>query len=262
VDLIGLRAYVDSEHVPVDTESRAEIVDRVARSVDMFQADVGVVMDSTAERITIVTPSGRILDHDTALHAMVWLWVNSGLSRQDGAGIAVPLTASTAVERIAGQAGHFVRRTGTSRRALSAASLDPAIGFAGSRHGGFVYPHFLAGYDAVMSFGMLLTLLDRHGMDLDEVVVGLPEFHLQERSVLCPFDRKGAVMRSMAELARTSDVDVIEGVRIPHDYGWVLVLPHATEAQVAVYAEGDTQDRAAELLERYVGEVRDAIANG
>jgi mannose-1-phosphate guanylyltransferase/phosphomannomutase len=262
VDLIGLRAYVDSEQTPVDTESRTDVLKRVARSVDMFQADMGVLMDSTAERITLVTPAGRILDHDTALHAMVWLWANSGLSRKDGVGIAVPVTASTAVERIAGEAGHFVRRTGTSRRALSAAALDPAIGFAGSRRGGFVYPHFLAGYDAVMSFGMLLTLLDRHGMDLDDVVAALPEFFLQETSVFCPFDRKGVVMRSMAAVSRTSEVDVIEGVRIPHDDGWVLVLPHATEAQVAVYAEGDSAERAAELLERYVAEVRETIANG
>jgi mannose-1-phosphate guanylyltransferase/phosphomannomutase len=230
--------------------------------VDVFQADVGVLMDSTAERITLVTPAGRILDHDTALHAMIWLWVNSGLARADGLGVAVPVTASTAVERIVGAAGHFVRRTGTSRRALCAAALDPAVGFAGSRRGGFVFPHFLAGYDAVMSFGMLLTLLDRHGMDLDEVVTRLPGFHLEEKSVFCPFDRKGAVMRSMAALARTSEVDVIEGVRIPHDDGWVLVLPHATEAQVAVYAEGDSQERAAALLERYVDEVRETIANG
>ncbi|MBN2247319.1 MAG: NTP transferase domain-containing protein [Coriobacteriia bacterium] len=262
VDVIGLRAYIDSERSPVNDGERSALLDRLARSVDMFQADIGVFIDSTAERITLVTPSGRILDNDTALHAMVWLWANSTTTAAEGRGIAVPVTASTAVERIAGDAGRFVRRTGTSRRALSAAALDPAIGFAGSRRGGFVFPEFLAGYDAVMSFGALLRMLDHHGLDLDEVVARLPEFHLREQSVFCPFDRKGAVMRSMAALGRIGEADVIEGVRIPDAKGWALVLPHATEALVHVYAEGDDGSAADALLQRYVETVREAIANG
>ncbi len=262
VDLIGLRAYVDSERTAVNDVERTVLLERLAHSVDMFQADLGVSMDSTAERITLVTKSGRVLDHDTALHAMVWLWANSEGTGEGGVGVAVPVTASTAVERIAGTAGRFVRRTGTSRRALSAAALDPTIGFAGSRHGGFVFPHFLAGYDAVMSFGALLRMLDRQEMDLDDVVAELPAFHLREESVFCPFDRKGAVMRAMAALGRIGDVEVIEGVRIPDEKGWALVLPHATEAQVTVYAEGDDTAAAEALLGRYVEAVRDAIANG
>jgi mannose-1-phosphate guanylyltransferase/phosphomannomutase len=125
-----------------------------------------------------------------------------------------------------------------------------------------VFPHFLAGYDAVMSFGALLRMLDRHGMDLDEVVAGLPEFHLREESVFCPFDRKGAVMRSMAALGRVGEAEAVEGVRIPDGDGWALVLPHATEAQVSVYAEGDDAAGAEALLNRYADAVRDAIANG
>ncbi|MEL7667299.1 MAG: sugar phosphate nucleotidyltransferase [Actinomycetota bacterium] len=262
LELIGLHAYVDSERAPVNDGERTAILQQLARSVDMFQADVGVAMDSTAERITLVTPSGRVLDNDTALHAMVWLWANAGASDTSAPGVAVPVTASTAVERIAGAAGRFVRRTGTSRRALSAAALDPAIGFAGSRRGGFVFPHFLAGYDAVMSFGALLRMLDHHGMDLDEVVAGLPEFHLREESVFCPFDRKGAVMRSMAAIGRVGEADAVEGVRIAEADGWALVLPHATEAQVNVYAEGPDDARAEAILTRYADAVRDAIACG
>ena len=262
IDLIGLRAYVDSERAPVNNEERSALLERLVRSVEMFQADVGVAMDSTAERITLVTPSGRILDRDTALHAMVWLWVNGEQSEGEGRGVAVPVTASTAVERIAGEAGRFVRRTGTSRRALSAAALDPAIGFAGSRRGGFVFPRFLAGYDAVMSFGALLRMLDQQEMDLDAVVERLPEFYLREESVFCPFDRKGTVMRSMAALGRIGEAGAVEGVKIPDEHGWALVLPHATEAQVNVYAEGDDAESADALLKRYVEAVRDAIANG
>jgi len=261
IELISLRSFVDSEHADVGVVERDAIIGQLARSVDVFQADLGVSMDSTAERITLVTGSGRVLDHNTALHAMVMLWCAADLPEAAGLGVAVPVNASQVVERIAAEYGRSVRRTGTSRRALSTAALDPAIGFSGSRHGGYVFPRFLAAYDALMSFGMLLRLLGAQGKTLDEVVEGLPEFNVREEAVFCPFDRKGAVMRTMAALGENSEAAMVEGVRIPQDGGWALVLPHATEALVYVYAEGSDAASADEILSRYVGEVQAAIAN-
>src|SRR5574340_131786 len=101
IDLISLRAYVDSERPRVDAAEHDSQLEQLARSVDVFQAALGVSMDSTAERVTLVTGSGRVLDPDTALHAMVWLWCHTRIPGEEGLGVAVPVTASTAVERIA-----------------------------------------------------------------------------------------------------------------------------------------------------------------
>lgn len=259
-ELITLRAYVDSEKARVAPEERDSQIHELARAVDMFQADLGVSMDSTAERVTLVTGSGRILDPDTALHAMIWLWCRADASH--GKGVAVPATASSVVDQIAEGAGRFVRRTGASRRGLSSAALEADIGFAGSRRGGFVFPAFLAAYDAVMTLGMLLRMLDNLDTTLDAVVDGLPEFHLRHQAVFCPFERKGAVMRVMAATSQNDEEASVEGVRITTDDGWALVLPHATQSVVDVYAEGATAATADAALLRYVGQVQDAIANG
>lgn len=260
IDLITLRAYVDSEHARIAPEERDSQIGELASSVDMFQADFGISIDSTAERITLVTGSGRVLDHDTALHAMVALWCDCQVPDGAGCDVAVPVTASSVIEQIAAACGRTVRRTGTSRRALSAAALDPHVGFAGSRRGGFVFPHFLAAYDAMMSFGMVLRMLDHQGTTLDEVVAGLPAFNLRQESVFCPFNRKGAVMRTMSALGEPGSV--VEGVRIGTDDGWALVLPHATEAVVYVHAEGSTPESADVTLAQFVAAVQEAIANG
>lgn len=261
VELVGLRAHVDSERVRADVEQRDSQIGELTRLTRLFEADLGVAIDTSAERLTLVTGKGRLLDHQTALHAMVWLWCNTELEHGEGLGVAVPVTASEVVERIAAACGRHVVRTGTSRRALSSAALAPGIGFAGSQRGGYVFPHFLAAYDAVMSFGMLLRLLDQHDMTLDEVVGALPPFHLRHQAVFCPFDRKGVVMREMAAVGEMGVSGVVEGVRIPGDHGWALVLPHATEATVNVYAEGDTAEAADGILARSIHAVEDAIAN-
>ncbi|MRR11873.1 hypothetical protein EG835_05260, partial [bacterium] len=262
IDLISMRAYVDSERPRVGTAERDSQLEQLSRSVDVFQAGLGISMDSTAERVTLVTGSGRVLDHDTALHAMVWLWCHTEVTEGEKTGVAVPVTASSVIDQIGRECGREVRRTGTSRRALSSAALDPHIGFAGSRRGGYVFSDFLAAYDAVMSFGMLLRMLDHQEMTLDQVVDLLPDFHLRHEAVFCPFDRKGAVMRTMAAIGQLNQADIVEGVRISTDDGWALVLPHATEAIVHVYAEGSSCASADRTLATYVEMVEDAITNG
>ncbi|MDZ4654489.1 MAG: sugar phosphate nucleotidyltransferase [Coriobacteriia bacterium] len=257
VELIALRPFVDTEKTRVEAVERDVYMEQLVQSVDMFQADLGVSMDANAERVTFVTPRGRVLDHDTALHAMVKLWCETD---KTGTGIAVPLTGSRVVERIAGQHGRHVIRTGTSRRALSDAAHSNEVGFAGSRNGGYVFPSFLAAYDAVMTLGMALHMLTELETDLDTIVDGLPECHLRQHAVHCPFDRKGAVMRQMALLANTHEVEMTEGVRVIEPEGWVLVLPHPSESAVDVYIEGDTVEAAELLLERYSSMVRHAVS--
>jgi len=257
IEMIALRPFVDSEQTRVAGASQESMTEQMVRSVDVFRADFGIAMDATAERISLITGSGRVLDPDTTLHAMTYLW-----SRTDSSGLcmAVPLTASRVVELIAGDAGHCIVRAGTSRRSLSAAALRDDVGFAGSQTGGFVFPRFLAAYDAVMSLAMVLRMLDTLETTLDEVVENLPPFHLRRRSVFCPFDRKGAVMRQMAEIGLHREVEMTEGVRVVHDDGWALVLPHESEASVDVFSEGGTAAIADEIADRYVALVEQAIA--
>jgi len=262
VDLITLRAFIDSEKARTDAAERDEQIGELAHSVDVFQADLGISLDTTAERVTLVTGSGTILDHDTALHAMVKLWCGSHVGEQEGADIAVPVTASRVIDDLAAECGRSVVRTGGSRRALCAAARRPDVGFAGSRRGGYVFPWFLAAFDSVMSLGMLLRMLDRAETTLDEVVAGLPEFFLRHEAVPCPFNRKGAVMRTMAAAGHNGEEESAEGVRITTDDGWALVLPHATDAVVHVYAEGADGPSAEATLERYVETVVDAISSG
>ncbi|MBN2821796.1 MAG: NTP transferase domain-containing protein [Coriobacteriia bacterium] len=255
IEVIALRPFIDTEKTRVASVERDAHMGQLVRTVDMFQADMGLSMDANAERVTLVTPRGVTLDNDTALHALVWLWCETDKS---SAGIAVPLTASRVIERIAEKTGRTVIRTGTSRRALSNAAHSESVGFAGSRNGGFIFPRFLIAPDALMTLGMLVRMLTELDTDLDAVVEALPEFYLRHVPVHCPFDKKGAVMRRMAALGETHEVEMTEGVRVLEPHGWALVLPHASDSIVNVYVEGDSDAAADALAEQYSEFVRQA----
>lgn len=247
VNLLSLNPFSDAERTVASASVELPDYSQIQHGIELFGADFGLKMGPSAEHVTLVTPSGRVLDGNTALHAMVDLWCRTDPT---GMPIAVPLAASQAVEAICARTGHTVLRPGRSRRSLASLALSGEIGFAGSTSGGYIFAEFLASYDGVMALGMLARMLATDGRSLDRVIDELPEFHLLRTELPCPLDRKGAVMRAVTEAAAGLETDMTEGVKVHVDDGWALILPHATDPAVTLWAEGP-DDAAAEKLAEY-----------
>jgi mannose-1-phosphate guanylyltransferase/phosphomannomutase len=257
INLIALNGVIDSEasSAPPEEPQDGAIVE-LMRAVELFGADLGVIFDWGAERVRLLTNSGRLLDGDTALHSMIELWCRT---RDIDGAIAVPLSASMVTEQMAARYGHKVVRPGRSRRALAQSVLDGRAVFAGSETGGFIFGDFFPAYDGILSTGMAVRMLAKLGVTLDEIVEGLPEFHKVHLTVRCPAARKGAVMRAVTERAADMTADLSEGVRVTYTDGWALVLPHSSEPQVQIWAEADTDASASARAEQWSRVVTDAI---
>ncbi len=257
IDLISLRPFLDAERTVSTTQAEAEGHDLAVQTVELFKADFGIRIDAGGERVVLIGPGGLVLGGDTALHALVELWCSNPGSVGN---VAVPMTASRVVEKIAGVHGRSVTRCGVSKRALSVAALREDVGFAGDRAGGYIFPQFLAAFDAVMVTGAVARLLSETGRSLDEVVAHLPESHLVEAGIACPSQRKGAVMRSMAEAVAGLEVEMTEGIRVEREGGWALVLPDPAEPLVHVFAEGTDSAASHAMLLEYTEIVERAIS--
>ena len=54
-------------------------------------------------------------------------------------------------------------------------------------------------------------------------------------------------------------LELIDGVKVLHDDGWVLALPDPEEPVTHIWAEADDQRRAGELAQEYVRRIRQAL---
>ncbi len=257
LNLVALNPVLDIESIQGCSEPSEESVAELRRGVELFGADFGVSFDRGAERVRLMTGTGVVVPGEQALHAMVDLWCRTNEDREGS--IAVPLTASLVVERIAEKYGRTIVRPGRSRRALAQAIVDGQAVFAGGAGGGFIFGDFFPAFDGVLTVGMLARMLKHLDTTLDAVVAGLPAYHLDETAVLCPADRKGAVMRAVTEAAAGMDVDLTEGVRVLYEDGWALVLPDANEPVVGIWAEGATGESVSSRVAEWSRVVEDAI---
>src|SRR6478609_1215356 len=161
--------------------------------------------------------------------------------------VAFPITVTSHVDELVEGSGLEVIRTPASLAELTKAAAGDGVIFAGAVGGGYVFPEFLPAYDAVASLCKLLELLASVGRPLSQLVADLPASTLVHRQVPCPWSLKGTVMRLLTERLRDRDVDLLDGIKVFDERGWVQLLPDPDEPLVHIYAEGATEEASVEL---------------
>src|SRR5581483_5996472 len=115
------------------------------------------------------------------------------------------------------------------------------------RRGGYVFPEFLPGYDAVAILTKLLELLAGVNRPVSALVADLPRPTLVHRQLPCPWGMKGLVMRVLNERFAGRDVDLTDGIKVFDERGWAQALPDPDEPLIHLYAEGDSLEASEEL---------------
>ncbi|MDX6534058.1 MAG: mannose-phosphate guanylyltransferase / phosphomannomutase [Gaiellales bacterium] len=245
VELISVNAFVDPGPQLMPTHEQS--LDETSRLVRAVGADVGILMDVAAERIWLVDEEGRPIDAETSL-----LLLLRELSQQAGTGsLLVPITETHQVEEVVNGSDGRLSRTKASLHALLSAATEDGVLFAGASGGGYVFPDFLAAYDALASTGKVLEILARAGRPLSELTAGLPRSTLIHREVACPWSMKGTVMRRLIEELKGMDTDHTDGIKVFEEDGWAQMLPDPDEPVVHIYAEGATRQDSTRLEAKY-----------
>ena len=261
VDQISLNAYFDAARARNFRQDRERHLEQLGTVVQSLDADLGLLIDGDGETFTLVDDKGRIVGRNR-LFALLTLLIARA---RPGARIAMPVTVPTALEAIAAQNGAEIIRTRSDRRSLMALAEQDGktLAFAGGSDYEVIFPEFQPAFDGLYGAAKVMELLAAEKALVSELVDLLPAWHMASRAVPCPWDRKGTVMRALHDESRNGDnVQMIDGIRIASNGGWVLVLPDASEATVNVLAESTSDEIADQSAAAMAGHITDLIATG
>ncbi|HVC15553.1 MAG TPA: sugar phosphate nucleotidyltransferase [Acidimicrobiales bacterium] len=231
---------------------------RVADLVRASGAQLGAVIDADCEGIVIVDDAGTVLSDDQALLALLVLVVET---RHDLA-VALPVGVSRWAETICAEAGVPITFTKMSSAHVMEVAASGEVGFAASQSGGFVWPEILPAYDAAATLVELVSMLSLTGQPLSKIVDDLPAVHIAKEAVMTPWEQKGMVMRTLVEQLDGQDLVLIDGVKVPAEDGWALVLPDPDEPVTHVWAEGPSEARARARAQQYAVRLRQLLRSG
>jgi mannose-1-phosphate guanylyltransferase/phosphomannomutase len=243
---LGVEAVAAHAFITDRDESQAdvpELIEQTKRLVTALGADLGVVFDRAAERLYLVDERAQEIPLDRALLLYLQLLGSNGRRGK----LAFPVTVTSRVEQLLEGSGLEIVRTPASLAELTKAAAADGFIFAGAVGGGYVFPEFLPGYDAVASLAKLLELLAPVERPLSELVAALPESTLVHDEIHCPWSLKGTVMRVLHERLEGRNLDLTDGIKVFDERGWAQVLPDPDEPVVHLYAEGRSDEESEAL---------------
>ena len=233
----------------------AASAERVADLVRASGAQLGAVIDPGAEHLRVVDDEGTVLTDEQCLLVLLRLLA----ATQPDTRVALPVSVSTAAERICDEAGIQVVLTKLSSASLMETASRGGVTFAASATGGFIWPRFLPAYDAAATLVELVGMLAATGQSLSKLVHSLPAVHIAREAVVTPWEQKGLVMRTLIEQLDGRDLVLVDGVKVPEEDGWVLVLPDPEEPLTHVWAEGPSEARARARVQQYAVRIRQLL---
>jgi mannose-1-phosphate guanylyltransferase/phosphomannomutase len=248
IDVVEMNSNLDENRIVQSTDQLEAGINQLMRITPVLNAQLGVRIDSSGERIILVDDRGRRVSGTQALAAMMALALNAN----GGGTIAVPITAPRAFEELARRYDGRIVRAKTSVSALmQLAAENPDFLLLGDGVGGYIFPAFHPIPDGLFATVKLMELLGLNNTRLSEVIEQLPPYHINRAKVPCRWESKGKVMRMLNERYQYRKPDNVDGVKIDLGNEWVLILPDLDSPFFHIIVEGNTEEQARVLAEKY-----------
>jgi mannose-1-phosphate guanylyltransferase/phosphomannomutase len=229
------------------------VPDETALISKTVRADVGCMISPTAERITIIDEKGVVLTPHECL-AILASWLVRSSAGTVLAPAATPMWISDLIRH---EGGTFSATPGDPPSVLRASSVI-GTSLASDGDGGFAWPAHLGAFDAMYTLVKLLELRAKVGIPLSQAREALQQQPYITATEFCPWEAKGRVMRILLDRHRTDSVDLVDGIKVYVDGGFVLVRPDPDEPSYHVVASVADAQRGRALVDEYLAEVREA----
>jgi mannose-1-phosphate guanylyltransferase / phosphomannomutase len=216
-------------------------------------ADVGCMINATGERITFIDDQGTVLTPYEAFGVLVSWWMQT----QPGIVLA-PASTPQWIASLVEELGGSFTATPAEASAVLRASAAPSTCLATDGDGGFIWPYFFGAYDAMYTLVKLLEMRAVFHTPLSEMRRRLPTSTYITATEFCPWDVKGKVMRRLLEDHQGQNVDLVDGLKVFVDGGFVLVRPDPDEPSYQVVASVGDEATAQRLVAEYLEKVRAA----
>lgn len=155
------------------------------------------------------------------------------------------------VEEIAARYSTKVIRVAGDHRSMMAAHMKDSVEFVGGTRGGFIFPGFQMGADAILATVKILEMMARTRTRLGELRKQFEKYHMKTVSIPCPWSKKGQVMRRLIASTEDQERQLIDGVRILSNGSSILMTPDRVQASFTLRAESLSKEDTNGLIDQY-----------
>jgi len=246
-DIVSLNAHIDLEKLSKSENEIKKELEDMSTIIKVLNYHVGFYFYPGGERIAFVDSHGEIWSGIDALLLVVHLVMED----VDEGVILLPLYTPSIVEKVARDKGLEVRYVRADERSLCEESFGEGVVLVASGNGQFIFPEFQNAPDAMFTAGKVLDIMARCNIDFKEFSKSIEKPVFIMDRIACPWEKKGTVMRRLSEEASKLNVIFLDGIKIFHDEGWVLVRSDEFTPYIHIFIEAQDKIKADSLRNTY-----------
>ena len=248
-----IKIYCDPNgEFPHNPEPLPENITELSKSVVKNNADLGIVTDPDVDRLAFVCEDGLVFGEEYTLVACsdYYLGLYKGPTVSN-------LSSSRALREVTNSHGceHFFSAVGEVNVIELMKSKKAVIG--GEGNGGVILPELHYGRDALVGIALFLSQLAKQNIRVSQLRKSYPDYYISKRKILMDenidFDK---LINSISNKYSNEMISNIDGLKIDFKNSWVQLRKSNTEPIIRVYAEAKSKDKAEELSEKFIKEIK------
>ena len=226
------------------SDPKPQNLDVLIKKVKENNCDFGVAFDGDGDRSVIVDNSGKILSADqTGI-------IIGKLGNLNKGTVIVNVECSKAVKEQLEPLGYRIKQipVGHTFLTLEAKKENSPLGIESSGH--LIIPNYFLFDDAIVVPLKIAEILDNTKLSLSEIVKEIPIYPTRKEEIPCPdeikFDVIDKLKRKLSE--EYSDTNLMDGIRINLENGWVLIRCSNTSPVIRLTTEADSEKIVDEII--------------
>lgn len=223
---------------PGKPENLKELIAKVKAK----NADIGIAFDGDADRLGVVTNSGRIIFSD---HLMM-LFAKDVLSRNPGADVIFDVKCTRRLATVISDNGGNPMMWKTGHSLIKAKMRETGALLAGEMSGHVFFKERWFGFDdGIYSAARLLEILSNDARDADAVLASFPvNLSTPEITIEVTEETKFKIIERLQNEGQWSDASLttLDGIRADFPKSWGLVRASNTTPMLVLRFEGETDE--------------------
>lgn len=234
-------------------EPLAEHLAETCEIIQKSSVHAGFVTDPDVDRLAIICEDGTLFNEEYTLVAVA----DYVLGLTPGNTVS-NLSSSRALRDVTLKHGgrYEASAVGEVNVVLKMKEIQAVIG--GEGNGGVIYPASHYGRDALVGVALFLSHLARSGMTVSELRKTYPDYFMSKNKIeLTAGIDVDSILKKVREKYIQEQVTDIDGVKIDFASSWVHLRKSNTEPIIRIYSEAESPEKAGQLAESMIAEIRD-----
>ena len=256
-EVIELFCQPNSRFPNRSSEPNFEATEKLREKVLKEKADLGVAFDGDGDRATIIDDKGRYLDGNQIGIILGKEILSQGETKKIIKTIACSLSVKEELKPLGAEiievpVGHTYVISGCKKEGAS-------LGIEESGH--IVMPNYFLFDDAILIPLKIAEIVIKKEKKLSQLVDKIKIYPFEQFVFQCPDEIKFSLVENLAEEFKKTykNVNVLDGVKINFDDGWILIRPSNTSPKIRLYVEAKTKEKFNSLKEKFSQKLKTCI---